>query len=70
MDIQEVELTIHPNGQVEVSVRGVRGMACLEITKALEEALGNHLIERTFTSEAQDSSSTSNPLLPPLDIKR
>lgn len=70
MDIQEVELTIHPNGQVEINVRGVKGKACLEITKALETALGNHLIERTFTSEAQDSSSTGNNLLPPLEIKR
>lgn len=70
MDIQEVELTIHPNGHVEVSVRGVRGKACLEITQALEAALGNHLIERTFTSEAQESSSSGNRLLPPLEIKR
>jgi hypothetical protein len=70
MEIQEVELTIHPNGQVEINVRGVRGKACLEITQALEAALGNHLIERTLTSEAQDSSSTGNNLLPPLEIKR
>lgn len=69
MDIQEVELTINPNGQVEISVRGVKGTACLEITKSLEAALGNHLVERKMTAESQDISSDNSNLLPPLEIK-
>jgi hypothetical protein len=69
MDIQEVELIINPNGQVEISVRGVKGTACLEITKSLEAALGNHLVERKMTAESQDISSDNSNLLPPLEIK-
>lgn len=69
MDIQEVELTINPNGQVEISVRGVKGMACLEITRSLEAALGNHLVERKMTAESQDTSSDTSNFIPPIEIK-
>lgn len=69
MEIQEVMLTIHPNGQVEISVRGIKGNTCLEITKTLEEALGNHLVERKLTAESQDTSSDNSNPLPPVKIK-
>jgi len=69
MDIQEVELTIYPNGQVEISVRGVKGTTCLEITQSLEAALGNHLVERRLTAESQDTTSDNSNFLPPVEIK-
>ncbi len=49
MDIQEIEITINKQGQVEVHVRGVKGKTCLELTRALEEALGGEVILREMT---------------------
>lgn len=52
MDVQEIEVTIDKNGQVHVQVRGVKGNACLDITRELEQALGNGIVERVMTSES------------------
>jgi len=54
MDLQEIEVTINKNGQVEVRVRGVKGTACLDITRGLEAALGGEIILREMSSEALD----------------
>ncbi len=47
---ETVNVIIHPDGRVEIQVCGVKGEKCLEVTKAVEEALGNKLA-REFTSE-------------------
>lgn len=52
MELQEIEVTINQNGQVEVRVHGVKGAACLDITKGLEAALGGEIIIREMTPEA------------------
>lgn len=52
MDLQEIEVTINKDGQVEVRIRGVKGDACLDITKGLEAALGGEIILREMTPEA------------------
>lgn len=52
MELQEIEIIISPDGQVQVQVRGVNGMQCLEITKEMEEALGGQIITRVMTPEA------------------
>ncbi len=67
MDIQEIEITINKQGQVEVHVRGVKGKACLELTRALEEALGGEVILREMTPEADET--TDNPLDHQLDLR-
>lgn len=59
MDIQEIEVTIDKKGQVKVHVRGVKGKACLDLTKDLEIALGAQVITRELTPEAQDEGSGS-----------
>lgn len=56
MELQEIEVVIGKNGQVEISVRGVKGKACLDITGELEKALGNELISREFTPEALEEN--------------
>ena len=53
MDLQEMEVTIDKNGQVQLHVRGVEGLACLELTQSLESALGGQVILREMTPEAQ-----------------
>lgn len=52
MELQEIEITINAKGQVEVHVRGVKGEACLDITRPVEEALGSEVLLREMTPEA------------------
>jgi len=52
---------------VEVHVRGVKGKTCLELTRALEEALGGEVILREMTPEADET--TDNPLDHQLDLR-
>jgi hypothetical protein len=37
---REIEISIGPEGDVHISTKGVRGKACLELVKFLEESLG------------------------------
>lgn len=52
MDVQEIEVTIGKDGKIQVHVRGVKGEACLDITRALESALGGEVELREMTPEA------------------
>lgn len=61
MELQEIEVTIDKNGQVQIHIQGVQGMACLELSKDLEEALGGSVISRELTAEAAESPQ-KNPL--------
>lgn len=59
MEMQEIEVTIGKDGQVQLQVRGVQGLKCLEITKELEEALGGEILARIMNPEAlEDSNAT------------
>jgi hypothetical protein len=40
MDKEELEITIDAHGQVSIKVAGAKGGKCLDITKPIEEALG------------------------------
>lgn len=37
---QELEISITPEGEVKIEVKGVKGASCLDVTKDIEEALG------------------------------
>ena len=56
MEFQEIEVFIDADGQVRIEVRGVKGMSCLELTEALEAALGGQIEARVMTAEAYESS--------------
>lgn len=59
MEMQEIEVTIGKDGQVQLQVRGVQGLKCLEITKELEEALGGEILARIMNPEAlEDENAT------------
>ena len=38
---EEITVTISPDGNVKVSVKGVKGKSCKALTKGLEAALGD-----------------------------
>lgn len=40
MDKEELEITIDASGNVSIKVAGAKGGKCLDITKPIEEALG------------------------------
>jgi Protein of unknown function (DUF2997) len=48
MQIQELDIFIDKEGKVNIEVRGVKGPSCLDITKAIEEALGGQIENREY----------------------
>jgi len=50
MPMEELEITIDPEGNVSVRVKGVKGERCEDVTRDLEEAIGD-LEERKHTDE-------------------
>jgi hypothetical protein len=56
MELQEIEVFIEKDGQVRVEVRGVKGLACLDVTRALEAALGGQVKDRQMTPEAHETA--------------
>jgi hypothetical protein len=40
MKQRELELTIAPNGEVEVHIKGFKGKACMDVAKLLEKIVG------------------------------
>lgn len=47
---EEIHVFFLPDGRVEIQVCGVKGDKCLEVTKAVEEALGGK-VERDLSGE-------------------
>jgi hypothetical protein len=54
MELQEIDVYIDKDGQVRLEVRGIKGGACLDLTAALEQALGGRIESRQMTPEAQE----------------
>jgi hypothetical protein len=54
LDVQEIHVFIEKNGEVRLEVRGVKGESCLDLTQALEAALGGDVIAREMTAEAAE----------------
>ena len=50
MPQREFEITIAPDGSVEVHVKGYKGKTCLEVMKMFEQVVGE-LKSRSETSE-------------------
>ncbi|MGW1023467.1 DUF2997 domain-containing protein [Streptomyces sp. NPDC002577] len=47
-----LEVTIRPDGRVEMHLQGVEGMGCLAQTQALVDRLGGHVESQELTAEA------------------
>ncbi len=61
MGLEEIEVFIDENGEVQIGVHGVKGTGCLDLTKALEAALGGQIEEREMTPEAYETVQESVP---------
>ncbi|OLT20445.1 hypothetical protein BJF79_47270 [Actinomadura sp. CNU-125] len=53
---ETVEVTIKPNGKVEIHVTGVDGMSCLKTTEELVEMLGGEVETQELTTEAYNET--------------
>ena len=60
MSDERVEVTIHPDGRVELHVVGVEGMSCVDITEPLVKALGGEVLSQELTQEAYIEVSDEN----------
>ena len=48
---EELEITIAPDGTVNVLVKCGPGTKCVELSKFLEDALGGEVLDRHFTGD-------------------
>jgi len=48
---KELEITIGPDGEVQVLVKCIKGQSCTTETRFLEEALGDTIESRELTPE-------------------
>jgi hypothetical protein len=60
MELQEIDIFIEKDGQVRLEVRGVKGTSCLDLTKALELALGGEVSSRDMKPEAYEVNEQSD----------
>lgn len=56
MELQQIEVFIDKDGNVRLEVRGMKGQACLELTRPLEEALGGQVETREMTPESLEQT--------------
>ncbi|HET6611620.1 MAG TPA: DUF2997 domain-containing protein [Kofleriaceae bacterium] len=56
---QEIEITIDAKGEVSFSIKGVKGSACVDETRFLEDAIGE-VRERERTSEYYEDPKTAH----------
>jgi Protein of unknown function (DUF2997) len=59
MELQEIDVFIEKDGQVRIEVRGVKGESCLDLTAALERALGGHIESREMTADSYEAAHES-----------
>ncbi len=60
MEIQEVQVDIAADGEVRLSVRGVKGPGCLALTEALEAQLGGQVLLRELTLEHEEEAELAD----------
>ena len=60
MSDEQIEVTIHPDGRVELHVVGVEGMSCVELTEPLVRVLGGEVMSQELTQEAYIEVSDEN----------
>ena len=57
MQIQELDITIQPDGSVKIQVIGVKGPQCLDLTADIEAILGGQVLSREKTPEHDETAA-------------
>ena len=50
-EIQEIDVTIDPDGKLTIDIHGAKGPVCLSFTKEIEQLLGGKILERDLNYE-------------------
>ena len=58
-ELQEIQVTITPDGQVQIKVKGVKGDGCLALTRDIERYLGGKVVDRQKTDEFHATARTA-----------
>lgn len=58
--MSEIIIRINPTGDTTVTVEGIKGISCTDITKALEKALGGDIISSQNTLEYYEEEVAIN----------
>jgi len=56
---KELEITIKPDGRVEIVTHGFKGKACLDAVAPFEQTVGQ-VVRRELTSEYYEQEAASN----------
>jgi hypothetical protein len=59
--LQEIEVTIMPDGKTKIEAKGFKGDACLKETAALEAALGS-VKDREMKPEAREKVAVTDTI--------
>lgn len=59
MEKEELEITIDANGKVNIKVAGAKGGKCLDITKPIEDALGEVKVREMNSEYYEQPADTS-----------
>jgi len=62
MRVKWINIDIDKKGKVSFTVEGVKGAACIDETKFLEEALGGQVISRETTGEYYEEAETGTSI--------
>lgn len=54
--MQQISVTIGPDGSVQLHVEGIAGMGCADLTAPLIAALGGQVEEQVWTLEAYQAA--------------
>ena len=55
MNIEQIEVTIGPDGKVRIQTSGFSGEDCFRVTEEMETMLGNQIILQERTAEAYEN---------------
>jgi len=58
--MSKIEVTIHNDGQVDLSLSDFKNSSCLDVTRTIEHLLGNQIINRNYRR-----SQLSETIAPP-----
>lgn len=59
---QTITLLIPPGGDVNIDVEGVKGKACLDITKSIQDALGGDITSQKKKPDFFDKETVKDKL--------
>ena len=56
MEIEQIEVTIGPDGKIRLQTLGFKGSACLDAVEEVEALLGNLTVSIEMTAEAYEQA--------------